>query len=332
MRLIVLLALFGCAAAPHSIDPPKTEPRPGLIGAVGDTANHVSTPTQIVVLGGGGPDVDAAMRLFAQAANRGDVAVLRTSGGTAYNPYLFELAPVHSVETYRVASRELALNPRLGQVLRDMEAVFLAGGDQATYFEHWENTQVSQTLAFLMHEKRGAIGGTSAGAMFLGGFVFDAREGTVTSEEALLNPMSSLVSVRQAAFPPPTFLERWLVDTHFTERNRMGRLITFLARTYENGVCGLGLDEETAVVIDAAGQTHVLGQGSAWIVCPPQDAPPELRAGSPLEWDLPGRPLRVVQVPAGRSFSMARESVDALPATHHASVRQGVLHLAPVTP
>lgn len=332
MRLFLLFALLGCASAPHAQDPPKTEPRPGLIGVVGDTANHVAVPIPLVVLGGGSTDVDAAMRLFAQAANGGDVAILRTSGGTAYNPYLFDLAPVNSVETYRVASRELALNPRLGQVLRDMEAVFLAGGDQATYFEHWENTQVSQALSFLMHEKRGAIGGTSAGAMFLGGFVFDAREGTVTSEEALLNPMSNLVSVRRSAFPPPAFLEDWIVDTHFSERNRMGRLIAFLARTYENGVCGLGLDEETAVVIDAEGHARTMGEGAAWIICPVQDAPPTVRAGEPLDWSHEGRPLKVVQVPAHQSFSMARESIDALLPTHHATVVQGVLHLAPVVP
>lgn len=333
MRLVVALLLLSCSQAPLQPDPPKTEPRPGLIGAVGDTTNHVATPTPLVVLGGGSTDVDEAMRAFAQAANGGDLAILRTTGGTGYNPYLFDLAPVHSVETFRIASRELAHNPRLSVVLHEMEAIFLAGGDQATYFEYWENTHVTRALSALVHEKRGAVGGTSAGAMFLGGFAFDSREGTITSEEALANPMSSLVSVRRAAYTPPTFLENWLVDTHFSERSRMGRLVTFLARIYaENPIppCGLGVDEQTAAVVDAEGTAHVMGQGAAWVVCPAQEAPPELRAGQPLHWHHPARPIRVVRVPAGHTFPMA--NVASLPATHHAYVSQGTLHLNPVAP
>jgi cyanophycinase-like exopeptidase len=71
------------------------------------------------------------------------------------------------------------------------------------------------------------------------------------------------------------------VDTHFSERDRLGRLITFAARAAHDGeaVTGLGIDEATAVVIDDD-SVQVSGAGDAWLVSLDGDAP--LSDGSPL--------------------------------------------------
>ena len=69
-----------------------------------------------------------------------------------------------------------------------------------------------------------AIGGTSAGAVSLGEAAFDALEGSVTSEEALADPLRSEVSPSYPIWSQPE-LARSYVDSHFMDRGREGRLL-----------------------------------------------------------------------------------------------------------
>ena len=87
--------------------------RPGSLGLSGDTAD-VFTPTQPgYVLAGGSTDVDAAMQWLLARSGGGDVVILRASGSTGYNDYLYKLGKVNSVETLLIDSRDLANNDTL---------------------------------------------------------------------------------------------------------------------------------------------------------------------------------------------------------------------------
>jgi hypothetical protein len=92
--------------------------------------------------------------------------------------------------------------------------------------------------------------------MSLGEAAFDAREGGVLSEDALQSPLSSAVSISYPSFAHPK-LRNTLVDTHFSQRGREGRMMAFLARFLvekEKGeVVGMGLDEGAALVLDDKG-------------------------------------------------------------------------------
>jgi hypothetical protein len=96
------------------------------------------------------------------------------------------------------------------------------------------------------------VGGTSAGAVVLGEAAFDAMEGSVSSEEALREPLRSDVSLSFPIFAQPE-LNGVLVESHFSQRVREGRLLVFLARFLREReaqeVVGVGLDEETALVL-----------------------------------------------------------------------------------
>lgn len=266
-----------------------------------------------LLLAGGGRDVDAAMKRWLAGARGGDVVVLRTSGSDGYNSYLYsELgAKVDSVETLLPTTRALADHPYVRWRLERAEAIFIAGGDQSSYLAAWAGTGVEAGLAAAA--ARGTpIGGTSAGLAILGQFVFSAAQGTVTSAEALANPYRQDVTLERDFLALPR-LAGWITDTHFAERDRMGRLVTFLARLAQDGWAsaplGLGVDEESALLVDAAGQGTVYGSGKGAYVVRSTGAPTTCKAGSPLTHTalelVVLRSGDTVQLPGGATASSA---------------------------
>jgi cyanophycinase-like exopeptidase len=214
------------------------------------------TPKRRVVLMGGGPEADPAARDFVEAASGGDVLVLRASGSLTSYPSYFrdDLAPAeapNSVETVKTndpaAAAQAAVLCRIGNA----EAIWLAGGNQANYLRGWP-AAVHDALA-AARDRGVAIGGTSAGSVSLGEAAFDAREGSVTSAEALADPFRVDVTLTYPTWAQPE-LDGTYVDSHFADRDREGRLLVFLARFMsERGrdrVVGIGLDEGMALVLE----------------------------------------------------------------------------------
>jgi cyanophycinase len=199
---------------------------------------------------GGGSEVDRASSIFVDAAGGGDVLVLRASGSIdSYTSYFSAELPLttppRAVATARIdvdsAGSDAALLCRVARA----DAIWLAGGDQGDYLLRWPDALHAALRDAIA---RGvAVGGTSAGAMSLSQFAYDARDGGASSAEALANP--SAYSVLPSPFPAVPGV---VVDTHFEQRDREGRLLAFVAKANEaaGGVLGLGLDEGTALVID----------------------------------------------------------------------------------
>jgi len=237
---------------------------------------------------GGGPEHDDAALSFVEAASGGDVVILRASGSLASYPLYFgtTLAPPiapRSVVTVLTSPAREANDPAVLCWVQRAEAIWLAGGDQWNYLGEWP-AEVHDALA-ASTLKGAAIGGTSAGAVSLGEAAFDARSGTVTSQEALADPLRTEVSVSYPSFSQPE-LTGALVDSHFSRRDREGRLLVFLARfLMERGrssVTGLGLDEGVAVVIEGGRYRVFAPDGqAAWIY--EVSGPAALDSGRPLE-------------------------------------------------
>lgn len=238
-----------------------------------------------LVLMGGGPDVDEAFAWWGDYIAGGDVVVIRTSGADGYNDYLYGFGNADSVETMLVTA-EFADDPYVGWTLRHAEAIFMAGGDQSTYLQGWMGTDVQLAL----HDAwdRGAVlGGTSAGLAVLGQFVYAAYNDSVYSYEALEDPYNFYMTLEQGFLALP-MLEGVITDSHFWERDRMGRLIGFLGRIHADGwataAIGIGVDEATAVVAGPDGVGTVIGLGHVYVV--EADSPPDTCvAGVPLEYD-----------------------------------------------
>lgn len=276
------------------VDPPREPgkpPRPpqALVHYVtGEPADAERAPSgPALVLMGGGPDVSEAFHWMKDVIDGGDVVVLRTSGSDGYNLYLFEeIGGCDSVETLLVTSRQLANSEYVAWRVATAEAVFIAGGDQATYVAAWKGTRLSDALGVAW--RRGAVlGGTSAGAAVLGGFVFGAKEGGVRSPAVLVDPFDKAIVLERDLFRI-SFLDECLVDSHVGQRQRRGRLVTFLARLVQDGWCerplGIGLDESTALVIARGGKGTVHGRGKVTLYRPTR-APRVCAPGQPLELD-----------------------------------------------
>jgi len=265
-----------------------------------------------LILMGGGADVDAAFTWWKPYVNGGDIVVLRASGADGYNDYLYsQIGGVDSVETLLVTSTELANSAYVSFAITHAEGIFLAGGDQASYLAAWKGTGVEAALKTAW-SRGAAIGGTSAGCDVLGAFIFGALHGSVLSAEALKDPYNQYMTMDRdfLALSP---LAGFLLDTHFAQRDRMGRLVGFLGRVITDGWApvahGLGIDEATALVVDPKGQGTVIGSGAVYLL-DATSAPAVCAAGKPLEY----AGLALHKLGAGATVALP-SGVTATPAT-----------------
>jgi cyanophycinase len=268
-------------------DSPVPPPKPAdlvtyVAGNPGDADVVPSGPG--LVLMGGGTDVDDAFLWWKGLLHGGDVVVLRTSGADGYNDYLLnQIGGCDSVETLLVTTRPLADDPYVAWTVAHAEGIFIAGGDQATYLETWKGTSLQ--AAVQQAWSRGAVvGGTSAGCAVLGQYAFAAYQDTVYSDEALSDPYNSYMTMERDFLTLPP-LAGAITDTHFAQRDRMGRLVAFLARIEQDGwgdpVRGIGVDENTALVVGPDGAATVMGSGLAYVV-ESNGAPQECTSGTAL--------------------------------------------------
>lgn len=254
-----MLGLALCAAL--SLAHAGKKPYSYFVTGNADASVSVSTPpdTPSLVLMGGGPDVDVAFRWMIQRAGvrpgtGGRLVVIRATGTEAYNPYIFysdassatsglpadgwvggAALGLSAVETLVIPSSAAANDPFVNAVVARADAVFIAGGDQSDYIKNWKGTALDRTLQALL-ARHAPLGGTSAGLAVLGQFDFAALKGTVTSEDALANPYNRYVTLDPSplsltgGFLAPVALRHTILDSHLDTRDRMGRLITFMAR------------------------------------------------------------------------------------------------------
>ncbi|MDX1498718.1 MAG: cyanophycinase [Woeseiaceae bacterium] len=223
-----------------------------LAGNPGD----VRTETRgLIVMQGGGDDVDENYRRMGEFAGGGDFVVLRASRADEYNDYVLALCGCDSVETIVFEAREAAFDDFVVETIREAEALFIAGGDQSRYVRFFKDTPVETAINELA-ARPAPIGGTSAGMAILGEFAYSAMSSaSATSAAALADPYMADVTLERSFLRLP-MLAGILTDQHLLERDRLGRTIVFLARLLADGWTDRGraiaADRETALHIDPA--------------------------------------------------------------------------------
>src|ERR1700756_2934157 len=120
------------------------------------------------------------------------------------------------------------------------------------------------------------------------------------------------------------FLAHVVTDTHFMARNRLGRLVAFIARvraTSDPQAMGLGVDQDSALCIDASGEGRLFtnGGGFAWLVQP--RSRPTLRPGVPLDYPS----IRLTGVGPGSVIDLKTLRIGAPAFSKEISVTGGVL-------
>lgn len=228
---------------------------------VGDRTARTPGKVQpgLLLMGGGDRNHDA-LRWFMAKAGHGHIVVLRASqGGEIGEEFHNEVGGIASVETFVFHDRAAAYDRAVLRALRRADGIFIAGGDQARYVRFWRGTPVAAALE--AHVRAGKpLGGTSAGLAILGEYLYGAMDGgSITSPQALADPLGDAVTI-ETGFLRLALLEGVLTDTHFGERDRLGRLPAFLAKAEAMAgrpLLGLGVDEDAAVAVEADGRARV---------------------------------------------------------------------------
>lgn len=279
--------------------------------------------------------MDEAMRWLLKKSGGGDVVILRASGSNGYNTYLYSTLgeTVNSVETILLNSSEWVNDERVGQKIRNAEALFIAGGDQGNYVKYWKDSKVEDAINYLINTKKVPVGGTSAGCAILGQVYYPALKESLTTAEALSDPYHANLMLGRNDFVEAPFLTNTVTDTHFAQRNRQGRLVAFLARMrtdWNISGRGIGVSEKTAVGIEANGMARVFGSGIAYFVTPANsDGPEQCVAGKPLVWLANKKAIRVTAIPGTGTFDLKTWGIPTGSQVTYWYVEGGVLQTQP---
>jgi cyanophycinase len=329
---VAIVAGCGGASTAPAVAPPTPPVDRGYTAFVSGRSTDAQTvPLGGALLAGGGTDSDAGMQwLLAQGGARspgafGDVVVLRTSGSDGYHSYFLDMG-ANSVSSFVIANTAGANSDVVRTAIARAEVIFLAGGDQSTYVERWAGTALQAAVNARVAEGY-PIGGTSAGLAVMGAFVYAALDVSATSAQVLANPYDPSITLAGALFNQP-LLPNVLTDSHYVVRNRMGRLVTFLARLQQDARAvaprGLGIDERSAVGLSRAGTATVFGAGSgAYLLSVPSTATRVCVRTVPAT-PLSLFPVTVVRVPVGSQFDVATWS-STTSASYVLRVDNGVL-------
>jgi cyanophycinase len=202
----------------------------------------------------------AILRRFAALCGGGGcrIAIIPTASehsdtGHRYEE-LFHSLGVKEAQSLPIASRSDCQRREWLDVLDRVDGVFLTGGNQLRLSTMIGGTEVARAI-----RRRNAEGmhvaGTSAGAAFLcEHMIAFGREGA--------SPRAKIVTLA----PGLGLTNKVIIDQHFRQRDRLGRLLTALA--YNPFASGIGLDENTAGFIGPDDVLEVVGGGALTIVDP----------------------------------------------------------------
>lgn len=261
-----------------------------------------------VVLAGGGAEGDIgnprawSYRLYAALLERGDlghdgivnVAVLSASTETDWLPsYLAWIGTTLGcrVDAINVtaANRSEAASPAVREAVRRADALFIKGGDQGVYYDAWNGTPLEEEILALV-SRGGAVGGTSAGAMALSEYCLSGSKDLVSADVMAdaCTPYLDDASEPGTSGVHADFLSivrGAAIDTHFTSRGRLGRLLGVMAKAADDsgdrGLTGIGIEAQTGIILRGR-SAAVLGTGEVVFI---------RETAASLCIRVPGRPL-----------------------------------------
>ncbi len=251
-----------------------------IIGGAEDKIRDRVILSRFTTLAGG---ADAVVVVISTASSLGFEA------GERYRE-IFTGLGIGTVRPLHAMTRQQANDEAYVGQVRDATGIFLTGGNQLRLSSTIGGTLLAD--AVMERFRAGAVvAGTSAGASAMSSHMiaFGASGGTPKHRMAALAAgLGVLPSV--------------IVDQHFQQRNRYGRLLSVIAQT--PSLLGLGVDEDTAGVVGPDGVMEVIGRGSVTII---DGASAETDA-----WEVHGhRPVMISGVilhalPSGYRFDLRR--------------------------
>ena len=251
-----------------------------VIGGAEDKIRDRIILNRFVALAGG---EDAVVVVISTASSLGQEA------GERYRQIFTELG-VGTVRPLHAMTRAQANDETFARAVRDATGVFLTGGNQLRLSSTIGGTRLAE--AILERFQHGAvIAGTSAGASAMSSHMIAFGASGATPKHRMAAIAAGL-----------GVLPGVIVDQHFQQRNRLGRLLSLIAQN--PSLLGIGVDEDTAGVVGPDLVLEVIGRGSITIV--------DGAAAETDAWEVRGhRPVMISGVvlhslPSGYSFDLRR--------------------------
>jgi cyanophycinase len=135
----------------------------------------------------------------------------------------------------------------------DADGIFMTGGDQKRLLALIGGTTLDAEMHNALKLRGACIGGTSAGASAMSGHMLAQGRADLQPEKGAISLAAGL-----------GFLHKVVIDQHFSERQRLARLLSVVAANPY--LQGIGIDEDTALVIERGVGIEVLGEGAVTIV------------------------------------------------------------------
>ncbi len=207
---------------------------------------------------------------------------------------LFRKLGIKHAQVLQLITREDCQSDKYLDYIEKADGVFMTGGNQLRLSTTLGGTPVAQTI-----RRRNADGmhvaGTSAGAAFM-------PEHMIAGGEEGSTPSPDLVTMA----PGLGLTNKYIIDQHFRQRDRVGRLLTALA--YNPFAIGIGLDEDTAAFIRPGDDLEVVGSGGITVIDPTElsySSMDRARRGEPVS--LIGVKLHIL-ISGGRFVMESREA------------------------
>ncbi len=194
-----------------------------------------------------------------------------------------------AVAVLDVRTRSDSENPDALAAVERADGVFFTGGDQVRLAEVLGGTPIARVLRRRWAESELPVAGTSAGASYL-------SERMIARGWSGPRPRAGMVTLITGL----GLATDLVIDQHFRERRRLGRLLTAVA--LEPECLGVGVDENTAAFIAPDGEATVVGAGGITVIDAADATPlaptgPRLPAAVPFETNRRRRPARPVPSP-----------------------------------
>ena len=213
-----------------------------IIGGAEDKLRDRVILSRFIELAG---DADGHIVVVSTASSLGDEA-------TELYRMVFQQMGAGKVSGLRPLTRDDANRPEMGEALAEATGVFLTGGNQLRLSSVVGGTSLGAGL-LEAHERGAVIAGTSAGASAVSTHMMAFGRSGATPKHRMAQMSAGLGILRGV-----------LVDQHFEQRTRLGRLLAAVAQS--PSLVGLGLDEDTAAVVYGDETLEVIGKGAATIV------------------------------------------------------------------
>jgi len=218
---------------------------------------------------------------------------------------------VQRCDTVHTATREEANDPAVAERLAHADGILITGGDQKRLMANIGGTAVDHALHEALKRRCACVAGTSAGASAMAGHMLASGSAQYAPEKGAATLGSGL-----------GFVQHIVIDQHFSQRHRINRLLSVIAQNPY--LYGLGIDEDTALVVERGVGIEVIGDGGVTLVDGRQIITNAADLGEGEQPELIGVQLHVL--PAGSGFLLPGMRGKSTRLHHVAREAPAVLH------